>query len=124
MGVLTALRATLADDLAVLGIPVYAAWPTDLGVTCAFVAPTTTGEYVTSGPNFGEWTALVDVVILAEHAPADEALASLEDLLETALINTADWRLRYCEPIGPITVTEEGSPYLGVVIHLARPFTL
>jgi hypothetical protein len=70
---------------------------------------------------FGEYTVLIDVVILADHDDVVESLEVVETLLEQAIINSADWTFLSVEPPAPITVTDSGADYLGTVLHLSKP---
>jgi hypothetical protein len=128
MAVLRQLRETLAADLAEAGVTVTitAAWPApDLQVPCMFVAPPLSGSYVTPGPNFGSgFTVRVDVVMLVEHASAEASLAALEELIEAALINTADWALEGVDAPAPTAVTDGGGEYLAAVLHLSKSVTI
>jgi hypothetical protein len=124
MSALKALRDQLAADLAPLGVAVYASWPKSITLPCAYVMPPLNNNYIVGGPNFGEYTVSIDVVILADHADVTESLEILETLLEAALVNSADWTLTGVEPPSPITVTESGADYLGAVVHLSKPVRL
>jgi len=121
VGALKTMREALAADLTVLGVPAAAAWPIEIAAPCVFVTPALAGEYVTPGPNFGgEYTVFVDVVIMVEHAAIEIALVALEDLLELALVHTADWALRAVDPPAPTTITDNGAQYLATVLHLSK----
>lgn len=125
MPVLKALREALVADLSALGVPVYATWPTQINPPCVYVLPPISAAYITAGPNFGgEFIAHLDVAILAAHEPAGAALETVEELLELALIHTADWLLDAAEPPAPITVTDSGAEYLGALVHLSQPVRL
>ncbi len=125
MSVIRTLRDALAADLEPLGVPVHAAWPTELDVPCAFITPPLSDAYVTGGARFGEYVMSVDLVLIVDHNEnPDAALASLEDLIEIALANTVDWALNGVESPAPINVVDSGAEYLGTVIHLSKPTRL
>lgn len=125
MGALANQRNALVADLAALGVPIHAAWPSAVAVPCVFVTPPIGGDYITPGPQFGGvYTVAVDLVILVEHGPAADAFAALEDLIEAALANTVDWTLVGVDPPSPISVSESGAEYLGTAIHLSKPVIL
>jgi hypothetical protein len=125
VSVLKALREALVSDLAALNVPVYATWPTQIDPPCLYVLPPLSAAYLTAGPNFGgEFTASLDVAIIAAHEPAGAALETVEELLELTLINTADWLLDAVEPPAPITVTDSGAEYLGALVHLSKSVRL
>lgn len=115
------LRAVLVADLQVLGVPVAPSWPDVLSPPCAFITPPIAGDYVTPGPNFGQFTISVDLVLMVEHSDAAVALAALEVLIEDALRNTADWSLTGVDAPAPTTVIEGGADYLASVIHMSKP---
>lgn len=116
------LRDTLAADLAVLDIPIYAAWPAKITPPCVFVTPPVSAPYVTAGPNFSEYTVAVDVVALVAKADAAVALANLEVVIEAVLANSVDWGLSGVD--SPSTVAVNGVDYLGTVLHLNKPSRL
>jgi len=124
VSVLRDLRVQLATDLAVLGVPVFASWPTSISLPCVYVMPPLGNIYIAPGPNFREYTVHTDVAILADHADVVESLETLEGLLELAITNSMDWTFGGVEPPAPITVTESGADYLGTVMHLSKPVTL
>lgn len=117
------IRDTLAADLGVLDIPIYAAWPAKMiSPPCVFVTPPVSTSYVTAGPNFTEYTVAVDVVALVAKADASVALANLEVVIEGVLANTVDFGLSGVD--APGTVSVNGVEYLGTVVHLAKPSRL
>jgi hypothetical protein len=119
------LRAALAAELTPpMGVDVHPAWPDVLQPPCAFLAPPLADDYAKRGPNFGEHTIALDLVILVDHGEAAAALTALEELIEAALVNTADWALTGVESPAPTTVTESGAEYLACVIHLSRAVQL
>jgi hypothetical protein len=118
------LRDQLVTDLSVIDAAVFASWPTSISLPCLYVMPPLGNVYMTAGPCFGEYTVLIDVVILADHAEVTESLEVLETLLETAIVNSADWTFVGVEPPAPIAVTESGAEYLGTVLHLSKPIHL
>lgn len=118
------LRNALVADLAVLGVPISASWPDVLSPPCGFITPPLTAEYVRQGPMFGEYTISMDLVLMVEHSDAAAALLALEDLVENALRNTADWTLTSVDAPGPTTAIEGGADYLASVIHLSKPARL
>lgn len=125
MGKFTDLRETLADDLAVVGVPVYPEWPDVVVAPCVFLVPPFAGSYVTGGRTFGEAYVLsIDVVILVAHGPVDAGYAQLETLIEAVLANSVDWSLGGVDAPSPVTVTENGAEYLGTVVHLSKPTRL
>ncbi len=124
MSVFSDLRATLVADLAPLGVPVAAAWPDTLDPPCAFVAPPLADTYVLPGPNFTEFTVAIDLIILVGHDDADASLAALDELIQLALVNTADWTLLGVDAPSPATVAEGGAEYLATAIHLSKPVRL
>jgi hypothetical protein len=115
------LRTTLADDLAELGVTVSPSWPTTLNPPCAFITPPLTDDYAKQGPNFGEHTIALDLVLLVDHDDAESALSVLESLIAAALVHTADWTLTGVDAPAPTTVSENGAEYLASVIHLSKP---
>lgn len=115
------LRAALVADLAVLGVPIAPSWPEVLSPPCGFITPPLAAEYVAQGPMFGEYTISIDLVLMVEHADANEALIALEVLVEDALRNTADWTLTGVDAPAPTTVIENGADYLASVIHMSKP---
>jgi hypothetical protein len=122
--VLKDLRVKLAADLAVLGVPVFASWPSQISLPCVYVIPPLGNVYIAGGPSFREYMVHIDVAILADHADVEESLETLESLLELAIVNSMDWVFGGVEPPAPITVTESGADYLGTVMHLSKPVTL
>jgi len=118
------MRDELAADLAVLGVPIFSSWPTSINLPCVYVMPPLGSVFVSAGPNFREYTAHVDVAILADHEDVEAALETIETLLEAAIVNSMDWVLGGVEPPAPITVTDSGAEYLGTVMHLSKPFHL
>lgn len=120
MPVLKPLREALVNDLSALGVPVYATWPTQINLPCVYVLPPLSAAYVTAGTNFGEFTAYLDVAIIADHEPVGAALETVEELVELTLVHTADWMLDAVEPPAPITVTDSGAEYLGALVHLSK----
>jgi hypothetical protein len=124
VSVLKDLRVQLAAELAAVGVPAFASWPDSITLPCAYVMPPLGSAYITAGPNFREYTVLVDVAILVEHADAVASLDILEDLIEAAIVNSMDWTFRGVETPAPITVTESGADYLGSVLHLSKPVNL
>lgn len=116
-----AIRDTLADDLAALGIPVHPSWPVSVDPPCAFIIPSLTTEYISPGPNFGEVTVAVDVVVMVDHDAVEVALDVLDQLIESVLVNSMDWTFAGVDPPAPTTVTDSGPEYLSAVIHLSRP---
>lgn len=124
MTVFADLRASLAADLAPLvaqGVAVDPSWPDVLAPPAAFVAPPLTDQWIQPGPNYGEFTVSLDVVLLVDHSPTGAALAELEELVTLALANTADWGLSGVDAPAPTTVSEGGAEYLAAVIHLSKP---
>lgn len=124
MSVFGDLRQRLAEDLAELGISVFASWPSQITLPCVYVMPPLGSVYIAGGPNFREFTVHVDVAILTDHADVVESLETLETLLELAIVNSMDWMFGGIEPPAPITVTESGAEYLGTVMHLSKHVTL
>jgi hypothetical protein len=118
------LREQLAADLTALGVPVFASWPDQIALPCVYIMPPLGSVYVAAGPNFREYTVYTDVVILTDHADVVASLATLEGLLELAIVNSMDWTFGGVEPPAPITVTESGADYLGTVLHLSKPVNL
>lgn len=118
---LTAARHELVADLADIGVPVAASWPNAVAPPCGFVVPPMGGEYLRAGPNFGEYTLSLSLVLLVEHGTVGEALVSLEDLIAYAVANTAgNWVLANVDPPAPTVVSESGAEYLGAVIQLSK----
>lgn len=124
MSVFQDLREQLAADLTALGVPVFASWPDQIALPCVYIMPPLGSVYVAAGPNFREYTVYTDVVILTDHADVVASLATLEGLLELAIVNSMDWTFGGVEPPAPITVTESGADYLGTVLHLSKPVNL
>lgn len=124
MSALKDMRLKLAQDLSVLGVPVFASWPTSITLPCVYVMPPLGSVYIAQGPNFREYTVYADVAIIADHADVVESLEVIETILEAAIENSMDWTFGGVEPPAPITVTESGADYLGVVLHLSKPLHL
>jgi hypothetical protein len=124
VSVIGTIRAALVADLAPLGIPVTPSWPDVLIPPCAFVVPPVANNYVSPGLTFGEYLIALDLVIMVDHADAADAMEALDTLLETALRNTVDWTLITVEGPSPAVVSENGSEYLAVLIHLSKPVRL
>lgn len=120
MAVLTALRLTLAADLAPLGIAVHPAWPDDLELPCAFITPPIAAPYLIAGQTFGTFTASLDLVIMVDHTDGVTALTQLEALIEAAAVNTADWLLTGVDAPAPMSASEGGAEYLASIIHLSK----
>lgn len=126
------LRTALVADLVTgsggnaspIGVPVKEAWPSKvLNPPVVYVVPPQDRPYVTAGPNFGQWTVAVDLVILSGRADAADALAELEQLVEIALANTVDWTLAGGVD-SPSTITVNGTECLGTTLHLSKPASL
>lgn len=125
MGDIKTIRDALVTDLQVgVGVPVHPHWPIAFVAPCLFVLPPVADQYVQSGQRFGELYLAVDIVILAAHAPIEEALLAIEELIEATIANTMDWQLRGIESPAPTTVLDNGAEYLGTVVHLSKPFRL
>jgi hypothetical protein len=117
-------RTQLAADLSALGVTVHPSWPTALDPPCAFITPPISDQYLRAGQTFGEYILSLDLVLLVEHADAADALATLEGLIETAVIHTADWMLSGVDAPAPTAVAENGAEYLAAAIHLSKPVRL
>lgn len=126
MSVISDLRAALAAEMAdALDVPVDASWPDTISPPCGFVAPPLADNYVERGPNFGEHTIALDLVLLVDHDDPATGLAALEALLTLALIHTeADWVMSGVDSPQPTAVAEGGAEYLGCVVHLSKPVRL
>ena len=105
-------------DLADLGT--LPSWPDVLNPPGAFITPATYADYIVAGPNFGEHTVAVDLVLFVDHGDAAERLTELESMVQYALINTADWALTGVDAPAPIQVNYDGAEYLTCVIHLSK----
>jgi hypothetical protein len=91
------------------------------------VTPPATSAYIAAGAagggastTFGEYVVSADVVILVPQATPALALDALEALLETVLVNTADWMLAVGGCDSPSLVTVSGVDYLGTIVHLSK----
>lgn len=124
MATLTDVRAALAADLAVLGVPVHPSWPVNVDPPCVFIIPSLTNQYVTDGPAFREFTVSIDVVIMVEHDAVEVALNALDQLIESVIVNSMDWTLSGVDPPAPTTITDSGAEYLAAVVHLSRPIQM
>jgi hypothetical protein len=122
------IRATLAGELrdAVDGDDVFvsASWPDTIRTPCIFLTPPLIEDYVRRGPNFGEHTVGMDIVIAVDENQPVDALTELERLLVIVLKNTADWQLVGVDSPAPTTVVENGLEYLACVVHLNKPAQL
>ena len=116
---ITDLRTALAGDLTEINCAV--SWPDVLAPPGAFLAPPLAADFITAGPNFGEWTVALDLVLYVDHGDPSERLAELESMLQYALINTADWELTGVDPPAPAQINDDGAEYLTCVIHLSKP---
>lgn len=119
MSAFSDLRDALVDDLPELNVS--PSWPVTLNPPCAFITPPLVDDYVRRGPNFGEHTIALDLVLLVGHDDAETALGVLESMIEYALSQTADWTLAGVDAPAPTTVSENGAEYLASVIHLSKP---
>lgn len=116
---IAALRATLAADLEAAGVTVHPAYPDRLSPPCLVVSPPASGQYVTSGPNFGAtYTVHADVVALVAKGTPSLSLADLDDLVEAILTNTVDWSLDGVD--APAVVAVGSGEMLGTVVHLSK----
>lgn len=118
------MRDELAADLEVLEVSVFSSWPQRITLPCVYVMPPLGSVYISAGPSFGEYTVHADVAVLVDHDDVNEALETLETLLEGVIKNSMDWAFGGVEPPAPITVTESGADYLGAVLHLSKPIRL
>jgi len=124
VSVLKDLRDQLAADLEVVGVPVFASWPTRITLPCIYVMPPLGSVYIAPGSGFREFLVYTDVAILADHDDVVASLEVVESLLEAVIVNSMDWGFNGVEPPAPITVTESGAEYLGTVLHLSKTITL
>lgn len=115
---IASMRAALVADLAIGDMPVFTAWPARVTPPCLFVTPSSFNSYVTGSDLFGEYVVALDVVALVAQATPDIALVALDEVIETVLQNTVDWRLDGCD--SPSLVTVNGVDYLGTIIHLTK----
>lgn len=122
MSAFSDLRAALVADLPELSIA--ASWPDTLNPPGGFITPPIAAEYATRGPNFGEHTIALDLVLFVGHGDAALALAELEEMVQYALIHLADWTLTGVDPPAPTRVSEVGADYLASVIHISKPIQL
>lgn len=124
MSAFSDLRAALVADLP--GLNISAAWPRTINPPCGYIAPPLSSTWVTRGPNFAEHTVALDLTLFVEHDDPEVSLLALEDMVQYALFNLADWTLTGVEPPGPMTVSgdDSGPEYLGSVIHLSKPVVL
>lgn len=122
MSAFSDLRAALVADLP--NLHVTPSWPDALRPPGAFITPPVAVDYVEAGPGFGEHTIALDLALFVDHGDAAVSLARLEDMVEYALINTADWTLTGVDAPAPMQVTEDGAEYLTCVIHLSKPIRM
>lgn len=115
---LTDLRLSLAADLPEL--EPLTSWPDVLNPPGAFITPPLAVDFISQGPNFGEHTIALDLVLFVDHGDPAERLAELESMTQYALINTADWALTGVDAPSPIQINEDGGEYLTCVIHLSK----
>jgi hypothetical protein len=128
MSDLSDLRLTLAASLGTLaaqGVAVDPAWPDVLAPPAVFIAPPLADQWVRFGPNFGEYTVALDLVLLVDHDATGAALARVEDLVSAVLALVADdWVMNGVDAPAPTTVSEGGADYLAAVVHLSKPVRL
>lgn len=115
---LTSVRAQLVADLAEAGVTVFEAWPTRVTPPCVFVTPSSAASYLAPGDTFGGYRVSLDLVLLTTQATPEIALKALDTVIETVVINTADWQLEGCE--SPSLVTISGVEYLGTIVHISK----
>lgn len=121
MSMFSDLRAQLVVDLAPLSVDVSPSWPDVIAPPCAFITPPIADDYAIPGPNFGEFTIALDLVIIVGHDDPTAALEALEELVEVALVNTANWTVVAVDAPAPTKVSESGAEYLASIIHLSFP---
>lgn len=124
MNTFSALRASLVADLP--DLTVYPAWPEAMNPPCGYVSPPIANAWISGGPSFGEHTIAMDLTLFVAHGDPDASLLELEDMVQYAVLNLANWTLTGVEPPGPMTVSgdDNGPDYLGSVIHLSMPVRL
>jgi hypothetical protein len=119
---LTTLRTELINDLtagfAVTGtgfyvpaVHVYEAWPDTVRAPCVLVGPDQ--PYVSAGQTFGMYEVHLSVSVFTS-----KRLADLDQLIETVLLNSADWGMVGVSAPGIVTVA--AVDLLGVTIQLVK----
>jgi hypothetical protein len=125
MGAMKDLRAQLVADLAVTGVPVMDDWIIRAEPPCIYITPPNAELYVTGGQQFGMFRLAVDVTVLVALKESDGAdRDELEDLTEAVLANSADWALTGVDSPGTASLPDSTIVFLGIVVHLAKQFTL
>lgn len=124
MSKLAELRNILIQDLAVLGVPVFGAWPIRAEAPSVYLVPPLSAPYVAAGREFGSYVASLDAVVLVERRPPDEGREALELLLEDLLRNSADWALTGVDSPAAASMQDSTIEFLGTIAHLAKTFYL
>jgi hypothetical protein len=124
MGKLKETRDALVADLSVLGVPVMDGWKLSAEPPCVLLTPAVL--YVEGGEQFAHsYVINIDAAVLVRNSSIpDHARTALEDLLETLLINTADWSLKGVDAPTISTVSGSTVEFLGTVVRLAKAFHL
>ena len=79
-------------------------------------------DYVTPGDVFGSWELAYTILLIAEGASTEEAADNLDNMIDQALTNLADWTIKGVAQ--PHTVTINGNPgYLASAISVTTHIT-